>query len=154
MCMLFSKIKIIFTEKRTACYISWITEGVLSGYNYFKTFLTLKTVSICRPLSSLSRWDMTVINGKLNIRANYKELLEIFLFYPETTQSAYSGKNEHKLETTCFSLWPATSMKDSILLELSSHYSIELMKWWLNSFPLESNAIIWWLLDCVIPDIN
>ena len=129
-------------------------EGVLSGYNSFNTFFTRRTVSICLPLSNLSRCEITVIKGKLKILANSKDLLEIFLFYPETTQRAYSGKKEHRLETTCFYLWPATSIKDNILLELSSHSSIEVMSWWLKSFPLESKAITWWLFDWVIPDMN
>lgn len=46
------------------------------------------------------------------------------LHSPETTQTAYSGKKEQRLETSCFSafLWPPTSMKVRILLESSSHF--------------------------------
>lgn len=98
-----------------------MTVGVLSGYSYLSTFLTRKTASISCILSNLSRCDITVINGKLKILANSKEFLDIDLFSPETTHKAYSGKNEHKLDTTCFYLCPATSIKDKILLELSSH---------------------------------
>lgn len=67
------------------------------------------------------------MRGRLKILANSKEFLEIFLFSPETTHKAYYGKNEHKLDTTCFSLCPATSMKDKILLELSNQDSIEVI---------------------------
>lgn len=34
------------TEKSTAYYISFITQGVLSGYNFFKYCFMLKTDSI------------------------------------------------------------------------------------------------------------
>ena len=73
---------------------------------------------------------------------------------PETTQSAYSGKNEHKLDTTCFYLCPPTSMNDKILLEFYSHDSMESIVWFVNNLPLESNAMTWWLFVCVIPGIN
>lgn len=64
------------------------------------------------------------------------------LLMADTTHKAYSGKNEHKLETTCFSLCPPTSMKDNILLEFSSYDSIDIIVLLFNSFPFESNAII------------
>lgn len=64
------------------------------------------------------------------------------LLTADTTHSAYYGKNEHKLETTCFYLWPPTSINDNILLEFYSHDSIDIIVLWLNSFPFESNAIV------------
>jgi len=96
---LFSKDKSKITENKTACSISRMTVGVLSGYNYLSTFLTRNTASISCILSNLSRCEITVINGKLKILANSKEFLDIDLFSPETTHKAYSGKNEHKLNT-------------------------------------------------------
>lgn len=45
-------------------------------------------------------------------------------------------------------------MKDKILLEFSSQDYIDIMAVLLNSFPLESNAMMWWLLVWVIPDMN
>lgn len=64
------------------------------------------------------------------------------------------GKKEHRLETTCFSLCPPTSMKDNILLEFSSQDSIDIIVLLLNNLPLESKAMMWWLFVWVIPDIN
>lgn len=42
------------------------------------------------------------------------------LFTADTTHNAYYGKNEHRLDTTCFYLCPPTSIKDNILLEFYS----------------------------------
>lgn len=64
------------------------------------------------------------------------------LFVPETTHSAYYGKKEQRLDTTCFSLWPPTSIKERILLEFYSQDYIDIIVLLLNNFPFESNAII------------
>jgi hypothetical protein len=50
---------------------------------------------------------MTTINGKLNTLANYKWSVSNFEeegfgdYLPDTIHNAYSGKYEHKLETSC-----------------------------------------------------
>lgn len=72
---------------------------------------------------------ITTIKGRLKILANFRwsvSNFDEFLgdYFPETTHIAYSGKNEHKLETNCFYafLWPPTSIKDKSLLAWSNHF--------------------------------
>jgi len=46
---------------------------------------------------------MTTIKGNPNIAASSKgAVLPTILAEPDTTQSAYYGKNEQSVETTCF----------------------------------------------------
>ena len=96
-------------------------------YCSFSTFLILSTASISFSLSSRSKCVITTIKGRLNSLASSMVFVLMFLFSPETTHNAYSGKNEHRLSTTCFSLCPPTSMNDSSLLEFSSQFSIDIM---------------------------
>jgi len=66
------------------------------------------------------------MRGSPDFVASYRVLaLPGVLHRPFTTQSAYSGKKEQRLETSCFSdfLSPPTSMKVRSLLESSSHVS-------------------------------
>ena len=54
-------------------------------------------------LSILSKWVITTIKGKWKMLASSKVSGLIgALLTPETTHSAYSGKKEQRLDTTCF----------------------------------------------------
>lgn len=131
-----------------------ITVAVFSGYNFFNIFLILITVSISLSELSLSKCVTTTIKGKLNIFANYIQLVFCVSLTPETTHNAYYGKNEHKLDTTCFYLWPPTSMNDNILLEFYNHDYMGISVLFVKIFPFASNAITWWLFVWVMPDMN
>jgi len=60
------------------------------------------------------------------------EMLPSFFYLlslPDITHKAYSGKNEQRLDTSCFYafLCPPTSIKVSNLLVLSSHFSSDII---------------------------
>ena len=69
---------------------------------------------------------MTTKRGRLKIFANYKlfTLIDLLEVLADKTHRAYSGKNEHKLETSCFYpfLCPPTSINDNNLVALSNHF--------------------------------
>lgn len=104
---------------------------------------------------------ITTIKGRLNTLASYKWSVsnfgQVFCgYFPETTHRAYSGKNEHRLETNCFYafLCPPTSMNDKSLLTWSNHFYKEIIFCWFTSFPVESKPMTWWLLVIVVPERN
>jgi len=122
----------------------------------------LNTDSITSSYDISSKWVITTINGRLNTLANYKWSVSNFEdavlgdYLPDTIHNAYSGKYEHKLETSCFYafLWPPTSIKDKSLFTWSNHFYREIMFCWFTNLPDESNPITWWLFAIVVPVIN
>lgn len=94
----------VILENSTAFSIYLMTLGAFSGYSSLSVFLIRITVSISPYLSSLSKWVTTTIRGRWNIFASSMQLVFSVLLTPETIHRAYSGKKEHRLETTCFSL--------------------------------------------------